>query len=64
VLWDEEEKRGWLANGTSALLHLLRTSLEYNKTDKFNSAFLFKSEEMEDASITHTADSAIEVLMN
>ncbi len=64
VMWDEEEKRGWLVNGTSALLHLLRASLEYNRTDKFNSAFLFKSEEMEDAFTTHTADSAIEVLMN
>lgn len=64
VMWDEEEKRGWLVNGTSALLHLLRASLEYNRTDKFNSAFLFKSELMEDASATHTADSAIEVLMN
>ena len=64
VMWDEEEKRGWLVNGTSALLHLLRASLEYNRTDKFKSAFLFKSEEMEDAFTTHTADSAIEVLMN
>jgi len=64
VMWDEEEKRGWLVNGTSALLHLLRASLEYNRTDKFNSDFLFKSEKMEDAFTTHTADSAIGVLMN
>ena len=64
VMWDEGEKRGWLVNGTSALLHLLRASLEYNRTDKFNSAFLFKPGEIEDASILHTADSAIEVLMN
>jgi hypothetical protein len=30
ALWDEEDERGWLVNGASALLHLLRTSLEYN----------------------------------
>ncbi|KAI9764589.1 MAG: hypothetical protein M1840_008318 [Geoglossum simile] len=64
VLWDEEDKRGWLVNGTSALLHLLRASLEHNRTDKFKSAFLFKPEEMKDAPIPHTADSAIDVLLD
>jgi hypothetical protein len=64
VLWDEEDKRGWLVNGTTALLHLLRASLEHNRTDKFKSAFLFKSEEMKEASIQYTADSAIDVLLN
>lgn len=58
VLWDENDKRGWLVNGTSALLYLLRTSLGFNKTDKFNSAFLFKSEEMKEVPITHTTNSA------
>lgn len=64
VLWDEDDKRGWLVNGISALLHLLRASLEHNRTDKFKSAFLFKSEKMEEASDPYTADSAIEVLLN
>lgn len=64
VLWDEEDKRGWLVNSTSALLHLLRVSLKHNRTDKFKSAFLFKSEEMKEASIQYTADSAIDVLLN
>lgn len=64
VLWDDEDKRGWLVNGTSALLHLLCASLEHNRSDKFKSAFLFKSEEMKEASIQHTADSAIDVLLN
>src|ERR1700712_2570685 len=41
VLWDEEEKRGWLVNGASALLHLTRASLELNKTDAAKSVFLF-----------------------
>lgn len=64
VLWDEEDKRGWLVNGASALLHLLRASLEHNSTDKFKSVFLFKREEMQEASKPHKADSAIDVLLN
>jgi len=64
VMWDEADKRGWLVNGTSALLHLTRASLEYNKQDKFKSAFLFKSEKMNEASALHTADSAIDVLLD
>ena len=64
VLWDEEEKRGWLVNGASALLHLVHASLEYNRTDKFQSAFLFRTDEMMEASQTHTANSAIKVLLN
>ncbi|ETS86414.1 hypothetical protein PFICI_00242 [Pestalotiopsis fici W106-1] len=64
VFWDEADKRGWLVNGTSALLHLVRASLEINKADKFSKEFLFKSELMEAASTPHTADSAIEELLN
>lgn len=64
VLWDEDDKRGWLVNGISALLHLLRASLEYNSTDKFNSVFLFKRENFQEASEQYRADSAIEVLLN
>lgn len=64
VLWDEEDKRGWLINGTSALLHLLRASLEHDSIDKFNSEFLFKPEQMQEPSEPHEPDSAIEVLLN
>lgn len=64
VLWDEKDTRGWLVNGTSALLHLLRASLQHNSTDKFKSAFVFKREEMQEASESHRADSAIDVLLN
>ena len=35
MLWDVDDQRGWLINGSSALLHLLRASLEFNKTDEF-----------------------------
>jgi hypothetical protein len=64
VLWDEEDKRGWLINGTSALLHLLRASLKRDSIDKFNSEFLFRPEQMQEPSMPHEPDSAIEVLLN
>ncbi|KAH8803410.1 hypothetical protein F5884DRAFT_683898 [Xylogone sp. PMI_703] len=64
VLWDEEEKRGWLVNGTSALLHLLRASLHYDSSDPFSSVFRFKREDMQEAHVQYTAHSAISVLLN
>ena len=41
VLWDEADKRGWLLNGLDALFHLLRSSLESCRIDKFNSHLRF-----------------------
>ncbi|PON26055.1 hypothetical protein TGAM01_v204999 [Trichoderma gamsii] len=42
LLWDEANKRGWLVNGTTALLHLVRASLNHDSKDEFKPAFLFK----------------------
>lgn len=66
VLWDEDNKRGWLINGTSALLHLVRASLEQDSKDKFSSEFLFRVEKLEEAPFdaAYTPDSAIKVLLN
>lgn len=64
VLWDVGCKRGWLVNGVNALLHLLRASLEFNKTDDLSFAFLFKSEMFKEARTSHTASAAMEVLIN
>jgi len=62
VLWDENEKRGWLLNGIGALLHLLRGSLEYSRTDKFKSTFLFDFAKFKDSQgLEH--DSAVGVLL-
>ncbi|KAK4203407.1 hypothetical protein QBC40DRAFT_317133, partial [Triangularia verruculosa] len=41
ILWDEEDKRGWLVRGSSVLLHLVRASLKHCQSDNFNSDFLF-----------------------
>ncbi|KAH8812294.1 hypothetical protein F5884DRAFT_855596 [Xylogone sp. PMI_703] len=64
VLWDVRDKRGWLVNGVSALLHLLYASLEFSKTDELKFAFRFNLGEMIDAETPHTASSAMEVLLN
>lgn len=64
VLWDVGCKRGWLVNGVNALLHLLRTSLEINKTDDFSFAFRFQSEMFEEAGRPYTVSAAMEVLTN
>jgi hypothetical protein len=64
VFWDEGEKRGWLINGISALLHLTRASLEADRTDEFNSVFQFKPEDMEESTTPHASNSAIHVLLS
>ncbi|KAH6648607.1 hypothetical protein BKA67DRAFT_661569 [Truncatella angustata] len=63
LFWDEEQKRGWLANGASTLLHLLRASLVHSKR-KFRSAFLIGPHDLLDAENPTLPGSAIEVLIN
>ncbi|ATY66839.1 Pfs domain [Cordyceps militaris] len=46
VLWDEEAKRGWLVNGTSALLHIIRASLASYEKDDFSPCFMFDGSKM------------------
>ncbi|KAM0512399.1 hypothetical protein ACHAPE_008848 [Trichoderma viride] len=64
LLWDEADKRGWLVNGTTALLHLVRASLDHDSKDKFSSAFLFKKELIQESEDPFKTDSAIHVLIN
>ncbi len=44
VFWDETDKRGWMLNGTTALLHLTRSSLEYNKASDILAPILLFSD--------------------
>ncbi|KAI1774056.1 hypothetical protein F4818DRAFT_91341 [Hypoxylon cercidicola] len=60
VFWDEKEKRGWLVDGASALLHILRASLEYSKR-KFQSAWLLDPGSLTDP---NQLTSALEVLVD
>ena len=66
VLFDvEEQQRGWLVDGSSALLHLVRASLKHDETDDFQSLFLFDSKNLKETSKPYAGKAAaIEVLTN
>ncbi|KAJ2979283.1 hypothetical protein NUW58_g7239 [Xylaria curta] len=63
VLWDEEDKRGWLVNGASAMLHILRASLAHSKR-KFQSAWLLDPSTLEDYMDLSCPDAALRVLID
>lgn len=46
LFWDEEHKRGWLVNGATALLHLVRASLEEDRNGVFSAATIFHPNKM------------------
>ncbi|TGJ65999.1 hypothetical protein EYR41_009928 [Orbilia oligospora] len=64
VLWDDQDKRGWLVNGTSALLHLLCRSLESDRTSDFGFRLCYKEENMQGAPVKYKGFSAIHMLLN
>ncbi|KAJ5976772.1 hypothetical protein N7501_000114 [Penicillium viridicatum] len=66
VLWDEEAKRGWLLNGASALLHLVRASILHDTTGPFSSEFYFKWKTLEEATVDskNASEFALAVLLN
>lgn len=64
VLWDVQAKRGWLVNGASALLHLVRASLKQDKRNKFCSRLMLSLDQIEEATDPYQHDSALEVLLN
>ncbi|KAH7129073.1 hypothetical protein EDB81DRAFT_888840 [Dactylonectria macrodidyma] len=64
VFWDDGDKRGWLVNGLSALLHLLRAYIQDSSSGNFRRFFLLKPESLVEASESYTAKAAVDVLMN
>ncbi|KAJ5767738.1 hypothetical protein N7533_000321 [Penicillium manginii] len=66
VLWDEEAKRGWLLNGASALLHLVRSSILHDIKGPFSSECHFKWENFEEGTVDpkNASEFAIAVLLN
>ncbi|KAJ5358056.1 hypothetical protein N7541_005214 [Penicillium brevicompactum] len=66
VLWDEETKRGWLLNGASALLHLVRASIVYDCTGPLSSECQFRWETLDEGATNpiHNAQSAIAMLLS
>ncbi|KAK6538391.1 hypothetical protein TWF694_011270 [Orbilia ellipsospora] len=64
ILWDVDDKRGWLINGTSALMHLLRRFLAFSDQKDFGEMFTFKEESITEAQIPNKASSALSTLCN
>jgi hypothetical protein len=62
IFWDEGDKRGWLVNGTGALLHLLRASLIHRKR-LFGSEILLDPAALPDPENYDQADYALQYLM-
>ncbi len=62
-LWDEGDKRGWLVNGTTALLHILRASLAHSKR-KFSSAFLMNLDDLLDTNDHKDSNSILKLLID
>ncbi|KAF1949824.1 hypothetical protein CC80DRAFT_428143 [Byssothecium circinans] len=64
IFYDVDDKRSWLVNSATALLHIVRVSLHENMTGPFRSHYLFDPTLLTEATTTHTPQSAIEVLTN
>jgi hypothetical protein len=64
VFWDEDEKRGWLINGCSALLHLVRASFVTKRRGKLASTCLLDHTKLEVGTDVHGVESAVDVLLN
>ncbi|KAE8364280.1 hypothetical protein BDV27DRAFT_145436 [Aspergillus caelatus] len=64
LLWDEADKRGWLVNGTSALLHLVCATLEQDKRDGFQGVSLFEMSKVQWSDQPYQRKSALQVLIN
>ncbi|KAH7012092.1 uncharacterized protein B0I36DRAFT_400054, partial [Microdochium trichocladiopsis] len=64
TFWDEEEKTGWLVDGVSALLHLLRAWIEHVRASDFGPYFLLKPECFVEAKVPYTTKSAVDLLMH
>lgn len=64
VLWGEGDHRGWLVNGTSALLHLTRASLQHYSTGDFRKALGFRPGDMTTVADeeAHRPEAASEIL--
>jgi hypothetical protein len=65
VMYDLDDRRAWLVDGLSALLHLVRASLEHDQKDVFKPYFLYNQGQLEECAATmHGSGAAAAVLFN
>lgn len=60
LLWDKADQRGWLVNGTAALLHMVRTSLYFEQEDSIPSLFVLKPTDLKEPTQPHSAKAALQ----
>lgn len=61
ILWDDTDKRGWLINGTSALLYLVRAKLEYYRK-KLGKDYEFKMDQLTTPDEHHRPSTSYQVM--
>ncbi|KAK7531942.1 uncharacterized protein J3D65DRAFT_559080 [Phyllosticta citribraziliensis] len=64
LLYDVDDRRGWLVNGTSALLHLVIASWKYELSTAIGDRFLSKIEDLKMVGEKTTADRAFAILID
>jgi hypothetical protein len=66
VFYDIIDRRAWVVDGASALLHLLRAFIKYSQTEsRLKDFFVFDDDELEEADESRTGgDAAFHVLAN
>lgn len=64
LLWDEDDKRGWLVNGTTALLHVLRAWLDESSKNHLEHSLKFKNSHFKERTTRYSTDAAFDVLTN
>lgn len=65
VFYDLRDRRAWLLDGASALLHLVRASLRHDKNDLFKDVFLFDESSVQEPATPFTGKhAAVKFLTN
>ncbi|KAK3292379.1 uncharacterized protein B0H64DRAFT_419674 [Chaetomium fimeti] len=64
TLYDVDDNRGFLIDGASTLLHLLRTSLHLSSVDEFASELLFEHSKFQESPDPLKRSSAVKVLLS
>jgi hypothetical protein len=64
IFYDVGDRRAWLINGASALLHLVRASLEDDRKSKIGSKLLFQLDKLKRPTCEYASDSAVEILID
>lgn len=54
LLWDNDQRTGWLVNGVGALLHLVRASLHNDRADMFSPEMMLRLDQLREPDVWST----------